>query len=82
MQATKRKHCSFEIVSVERGAVTIRDLNVGPSVTNDAEHVVAELRKADLLPVGRRLYYFDSEDNLDEITWNERGQIGFKPGRR
>lgn len=75
-------HCSFEVVSVEREAVTIRDLDLGgKSVTNDAAFVVEQLRAVELLPVGRRLLYYDSEGNLDEILWDEkRGVTGFKPG--
>lgn len=74
------KHCSFEVVMVERDQVTIRDLNQGhKSVTNDAEHVVRELRRAELLVPGRRLFYYDSDGNLDEILW-EGGEIEFRPG--
>ena len=72
--------CSFEVVRVERDAVTIRDLNRGKSVTNDAERVVAQLRAFELLTPGRRLFYYDSMGDLDEIVWNECGVVGFKPG--
>lgn len=72
--------CSdWEIISDKAGEpLVIRDLDRGNiSVTNDAEHVVAELRKGNMLPPGRRLYYYDSADDLSEIQWNEEGFAGF-----
>jgi len=75
-------HCSFQVVSATRGGVvTIRDLNQGRSVTNDANFVVEQLRAAELLTPGRRLFYYDSEGNLDEITWDESGATGLIPYR-
>ncbi len=48
------------------------------SVTNAAEQVVAEL--APILN-GRRLEYYDSEGQRDQILINEKGQFaGFAPG--
>jgi hypothetical protein len=38
------------------------------SVTNAAEEVVEELVKAGKLPHGRRLLYYDSDSQLDEIV--------------
>jgi hypothetical protein len=77
----KTLRCDFEVVKVERDAVTIRDRNNGRmSVTNDAENVVLALREQGLLPEGRRLFYIDSMGSLDEILVNERGFIGFRPG--
>lgn len=73
------KHCSFEVVLVERDQVTVRDLNRGKSVTNDAAYVVRELLKAELLVPERRLFYYDSDGNLDEILW-EGAEIAFRPG--
>lgn len=60
--------------------LVIRDMNQGGmSVTNDAENVVDALRKHGLLPAGRRLFYYDSECQLDEILVNESGFVGFAP---
>lgn len=61
----------------------IRD--VGPfdrfmTITNAAEHVVAELVEAQRLPAGRRLLYFDSYGQLDEIVVRDGKFSGFKRG--
>ena len=57
-------------VSLTEQIVCIRD--IGPwerhlTVTNDAERVVRKLVEDRILPEGWRLYYFDSDSNLDEI---------------
>lgn len=74
-------HALFEIVSDTADALTIRDVghNRGrPSVTNDVETVVATLA----YQLGnRRLYYYDSDGNRDEI-YIARGKFaGFRPAR-
>jgi hypothetical protein len=69
---------NYMVVKETTDFILIRDL--GPwdkhgTVTNDAERVVADL--APRLE-GRRLLYYDSEDELDEILV-ENGQFaGFK----
>lgn len=75
----------FEIMERRPGALYIRDL--GPwhkymTVTNDAEAVVEVLLRMGDLKSGMRLFYYDSEDELDEITFNEHGFTGFRPGPR
>lgn len=65
--------------------LVIRD--IGPwdryrTVTNDAEAVVEALVKAGRLPEGRRLLYFDSEGDLDEIIVKNGKFAGFKAGPR
>ena len=50
--------------------LVIRDVGGGlivKSVTNDAEGVVDRLMTQGFLPFGRRLNYYDTEGNLDEI---------------
>jgi hypothetical protein len=74
--------CKFEIVAFTGDTITIRDLNEGKSVTNDAENVVKRLRWMDLLRPGNRLLYYDTDGNLDEITWTDDGKIGFIIGPR
>jgi hypothetical protein len=74
-------HCSFEVLLVERGRVTIRDLHRGKSAKDDAVHVVRMLCHAGLLQPGRRLFYCDSADNLVEIIWDDDGAISFEPGQ-
>ncbi len=53
-----------------------------PTVTNDVEYVVDELYYANQLPAGRRLLYYDSDGNLDEIVHEAGRFVGFRPARR
>ncbi len=58
--------------------LVIRD--VGPwdqfmTVTNDAEGVVRSLWDSALLVPGRRLFYIDSEGDLDELIWTGSGRF-------
>lgn len=60
----------------------IRD--VGPwdqflSVTNNAQQVVEELRVSGKLRVNQRLFYYDSEGQLDEILHKNGRFTGFQP---
>lgn len=55
-------------------AVFIVDENVGRSVTNDAENVVADVLK---LHPGRRIFYRDSEGQWDELKHDGRQFVGF-----
>lgn len=60
--------------------------DVGPwdqymTVTNNVENVVAELHERGFLPEGHRLFYFDSENNLDEIVVKNGKFVEFKPFR-
>ena len=60
----------------------IRDLGPWdkyPTVTNAAEGVVKALVTQGLLPEGRRLWYYDSENELDEILIKDGKFAGFKP---
>lgn len=64
-------------------ALVIRD--VGPwdkfmSVTNGAEEVVEELYASGHLYDGRRLLYYDSENQLDEIRHKNGKFTGFAAG--
>lgn len=43
------------------------------TVTNDAENVVIDLVKRELLKRGMRLFYYDSEGTKDEILFDDRG---------
>lgn len=72
----------YSIDSTDNGALTIRDLCLGTSITNDAEAVVAELHRSGVL-AGRRLYYFDTMGQLDELVHDGQGGFkGFAPGPR
>lgn len=80
------KHANYVIVAddpLSTGALVIRDVGPWdrhPTITNDAEHVVEELSAAGKLPPGRRLYYYDSEDQLDELLIAHARFAGFAPG--
>ena len=51
-----------------------------PTVTNDAEAVVRDLHRAGRLG-RRRLFYRDSEGQVDEIRHDGQGRfLGFAPG--
>lgn len=54
--------------------------DIGPwdefaTITNDAERIVEELHRNGRLPSGRRLFYYDSENELDEICIDEYGKF-------
>jgi hypothetical protein len=75
---------NFSIVEEDLLSVTIRDL--GPwdkfkTVTNAAEFVVETLVAAGRLPEGKRLFYFDSEGELDELLIQGGRFAGFKAAR-
>lgn len=60
---TKRRS-QYSVVNFSTERITIRDENGDVSVTNDAELVVMELLA---LYGNRRIFYFDSLGNLDEL---------------
>jgi hypothetical protein len=75
---------NFSIVDADLLSVTIRDL--GPwdkfkTVTNAAEFVVETLVAAGRLPEGKRLFYYDSSGDLDEILVQGGRFAGFKAAR-
>lgn len=75
------RRASYEVVSnVDGRPLVIRD--VGPwdeflSVTNDAVAVVQRLVVAGLLPVGRRLFCYDSEGEPGELLISADHFSGF-----
>lgn len=79
----RRAH--YAVVSNEaQEPLVIRDVgpwDQHPTITNDAEAVVADLFQAGLIPGGRRVFYFDSENNLDELRHEEGRFLGFQAGR-
>jgi hypothetical protein len=79
---TTMLRCKFQVVAIDRESVTIRDVGgtvEQMTVTNDAENVVAELRRSGVLPIGKRLFYYDSDGQLDEILVDVSGFRGFAP---
>lgn len=82
-----QSRCRWEIdPATTPECLVIRDMNAGDvSVTNDAEAVVADLVRAGALPMlgdrRRRLMYYDSDNNLDELRVSLAGRfVGFAPG--
>lgn len=75
---------NYEIVSQSKDFVVLRD--IGPwdhymTITNNADDIVADLFKTGMLTVNKRLLYYDSENNLDEILLTNKQFAGFKPYR-
>ena len=77
-------HARYHVLHATAAAVVTKDVGPwtrNPTVTNDAEHVVSELRArgefADDNPHGARtrLFYFDSEGNFDEIVMGPSGHF-------
>ncbi len=76
------KRARYRVVRETPEAILIRDLGPWdrhPTVTNDAEQVVAELVAADRLR-GRRLFCRDSEGTIDELRVAGERFAGFAPG--
>lgn len=74
------RRSNYTLVQDDSEKVVIRDL--GPwdeylSVTNDAEQVVEELAPTLL---GRRLFYYDSAGQLDELIVKDGKFHSFAPG--
>lgn len=70
----------FLVVACEPNYILIRDIGPWtqhPTVTNDAKGVVQRLARAGYLPNGRRLFYFDSENHMDEILVKNGCFAGF-----
>jgi len=71
----------YQIVIEGSASITIQDVggHRDLTVTNDAEAVVKEL-----IPrlAGRRLFYYDSEGQMDELLVKDGRFAGFAPGPR
>lgn len=84
------RKANYRIVSAEENRVVIRD--IGPwdkfmTVTNAADGVVAELFAEGYLAnantgVPKRLFYYDSEGQFDELLHEGGVFRGFKPAVR
>lgn len=75
------RHAKFEIVENLPDRLVIRDLNGGMSITNDAEWVVEQLVDESFPgPKNRRLFYYDSVGDLDELVIVMGKFYAFEPG--
>ena len=63
----------------DRWKLTIQDVGHmrGKSITNDVEAVVESLTREGLLPDDRRLFYYDSDGQLDEIAHKDGYFVDF-----
>lgn len=74
----------YSIAKETAASLTIRDESrrFGTmTVTNDAEAVVEHLADQGLID-GRRLFYYDSEDQLDELVHENGRFVRFERGPR
>jgi len=77
------RKANFDVLeNIPGNPLVIRD--IGPwdkhlSVTNDAEGVVELLVKSGLLDNNRRLFYYDTNNNLDELVIKNGKFAGFSP---
>jgi hypothetical protein len=79
MLNARRRTANYEILDATPYHLVIRDIGPWdkyPTITNDAENVVAEL--AEQL-AGRMLLYFDSEGELSRLRVREGRFAGFEP---
>lgn len=72
---------------VEQGPDKLVIRDIGPhnkymTVTNDAECVVDELVVRGILKSNQRLFYYDSDGQLDEIVVKDNRFAGFQTGPR
>lgn len=85
---TMGKAANFEVVKKDETTKTLTIRDIGPwdqflTVTNDAENVLESLMKYGIIELGWRLFYYDSDGDLDEILMNDDGAFaGFGPGSR
>lgn len=84
LRSSLAREARYEIERESAEQLVIRDVGPWhrhPTVTNDAEGVVARLHADGHLPPGRQLLYIDSLGGLDELSHDGCGAfIGFKPG--
>jgi len=72
------KRASYIYVGSNDTTVYISDLNIGMSVTNDAERVVEEI-----IPrfKGKRIVYKDTDGRWDELVHDGHQFTGFAPSQ-
>lgn len=80
------RHAQFMLLPDECNEHQVVLADVGPhtlfpTVTNDVEHVVAQLLQAGRLHVGQRLFYYDTDGERDEIVFDAEGFVAFAPGQ-
>lgn len=74
---------NYRILGVHVDHIIIEDLGPWdkfPTITNGAEEVVQDLFKMAKLSEGQRLFYVDSEGQIDELKVKDGQFAGFAPG--
>lgn len=77
------RHCRFSWIERSGERVVIRDTcdSTRPTVTNDAKWLVESFLDGRVITPGvTRLFYFDTDDRLDEIVFDQHGFVRFAPG--
>lgn len=71
---------TYRIVRITDHFVLIEDLDEGLSVTNDANHVVADLHRTISGDITHwRVYYRDTDGRFDELRHENGCFIGYAP---
>jgi hypothetical protein len=76
-------HAQVELVTHKKGQyIFVRDIGhmTGRSVTNDAEYIVGQLYLDFGLADNERIFYEDSEGEIDELKHNGQRFTGYKFG--
>lgn len=81
LREMRRAKANYSIMQdIYDEALVIKDIGPWeqhPTITNDAENVVADLHCEGRLPLGRRLFYYDSEGGFSEILVQDGKFSGF-----
>lgn len=75
------QHANFDVLSSGPDHVLIKDLGpwtIHPTVTNDAENVIALLNSWGMLKGDIRVFYIDSDKSLSEIVIHQGRFKGFR----
>lgn len=76
------RSANWKIVEDAKDRVVLQDVGPWdrfPTITNDADEVVRQIAPG---LHGRRLFYFDSEGQMDELIVKDGVFAGFAPGLR
>jgi hypothetical protein len=74
-----------EFLKHERGKyIFVRDIghNYGRSVTNDADYIIEQLYLEFDITDGTRVFYEDSDGEIDELLRSGKKFVGFKDGHQ
>jgi hypothetical protein len=69
----------FDVLKETPDFIYIKDIGQYRSVTNDAEYVIGKLSEENNLG-NRRVFYIDSDGQIDELLHKADRFTGFKPG--